>query len=87
MVKINSAPSKIGSRIINPEPAVDVPVMTTLTDDWPAATLPGAADAGVAGAGARSFATRQPYVLGPVAGHSWTDQIVMSSIGSRLMKE
>jgi hypothetical protein len=42
----------------NPEPEEDVPVTVTLTEAWPAATVP--ADVGCAGGGARSFTTSTP---------------------------
>jgi len=68
-----------------PEPEDEVPVMLTLTDDCPAATVE-LADVGWAGNGARSFTTSTPYVLGP-SQNSWIDHIVMSSLGSTVVKE
>jgi hypothetical protein len=69
----------------NPEPDDDVPVIVTLTDDNPVATLE-LADDGVAGAGASSLATSKPYVLLP-SQNSWIVHIVMSSLGSTLVNE
>jgi hypothetical protein len=43
----------------NPDPDTDVPVMSTVTEDWPAA-MPELAEAGVAGGGAISLATSKP---------------------------
>jgi len=40
----------------NPDPDAELPVMVTVTEDWPRATLE-LADAGVAGGGASNFAT------------------------------
>ncbi|PYL95655.1 MAG: hypothetical protein DME28_01630 [Verrucomicrobia bacterium] len=40
----------------NPDPDAELPVMVTVTEDWPRATLE-LADAGVAGRGASNFAT------------------------------
>ena len=42
-----------------PDPEVEVPVIVTLTDDWPVATVEFAED-GVAGGGGISFATSIP---------------------------
>ena len=42
-----------------PDPDTEVPVMVTVTEDWPAGTLE-LADAGVAGGGATSLATSKP---------------------------
>ena len=42
-----------------PDPDVELPVMVTFTDDWPAATLE-LAEEGVAGGGATSLATTNP---------------------------
>jgi hypothetical protein len=69
----------------NPEPAVDVPVMTTLVELDPSGTLE-LADDGVAGGGANSFITSTPY-LSESSQNSWTVHIVMSSFGSTLVKE
>ena len=43
-----------------PEPETDVPVTTTGTEAWPAATVSGAAVENAAGGGAISSATRTP---------------------------
>lgn len=43
----------------NPDPDTDVPVIVTVAEDWPVATLE-LADAGVAGGGAKSLATSKP---------------------------
>jgi hypothetical protein len=40
----------------NPDPDPELPVMVTVAEDWPRATLE-LADAGVAGGGASNFAT------------------------------
>jgi len=40
----------------NPDPDAELPVMVTVTEDWPMAMLE-LADAGVAGGGASNFAT------------------------------
>ena len=43
----------------NPEPDTELPVIVTVAEDWPAATLE-LADDGIAGGGAISFATSKP---------------------------
>jgi len=48
----------------NPEPDDDVPVIVTLIDDKPVATLE-FAEVGIAGGGAISLATSKPYVSVP----------------------
>ena len=67
-----------------PEPAPDVPVIVTFTDDWPAATVDGFADEGVAGGGANKRTTCTPYEFVAFA-NSWMVHIVMSSVGSTLV--
>jgi hypothetical protein len=42
-----------------PEPEFEVPVIVTMTEDWPVGTLE-PAEAGVAGGGAISLATSKP---------------------------
>ena len=42
-----------------PEPDADEPLIVTVADDWPAATLE-FADTGAAGGGAKSWATSKP---------------------------
>jgi hypothetical protein len=69
----------------NPEPEDDVPVMVTLVEAWPTGTLE-LADVGCAGGGATSLITSTPYVSGP-SQNSWTDHIVISSLGSTLVNE
>src|SRR5262249_54793073 len=69
----------------NPDPATDVPVIVTVAELWPAATLE-LAEEGVAGGGATSFATSTPYVPIP-AQNSCIVHIVMSSPGSTLVNE
>jgi hypothetical protein len=70
----------------NPEPAVDVPVIWTLTDDWPGAIVDGMAEAGVAGGGARSWITRTPHES-VASAYSWNVQNVMLSVGSMTIWE
>src|SRR5450830_1935012 len=70
----------------NPDPADKVPVMTTLAAGWPATTVDGLAETGVAGGGALSCANRVPYWLATLV-YSWIVQIDWSSHGSRLVNE
>jgi hypothetical protein len=74
----------------NPEPEDEVPVIVTLTELDPRGT-PELADVGVAGGGAMSLTTSTPYVpvpSGPAPSqNSWTVHMVMSSLGSTLVKE
>ena len=64
----------------NPEPETDVPLTTTDTEAWPAATVSGAAVENAAGGGAISSATRTPYES-VASQYSWIVHIVMSSVG------
>jgi len=43
-----------------PLPPLELPVIVTFTEDWPAVTVDGLAELGLAGGGASSFDTRTP---------------------------
>ena len=70
----------------NPEPADDVPVIVTSTDDCPDATFVGLAEAGAAGGGAAILPTFTPQ-LSVLSVYSWIVQKVCASHGSTLVIE
>src|SRR5262245_29281194 len=70
-----------------PEPDDEVPVMTTLTDGRAPQTAAGAADAGAAGGGARSWTTRTAQLFVGESAYSCTVQTVWSSFGSTSVNE